>query len=54
MRAFQEGFVEKSIRYKPKDVIQISKEAHQGGLDYVIANLICLISDLKQKGYDER
>lgn len=54
MRAFQENFLEKSIKYKPKDVIQVCKEAHQRGSDLIICNLMCLISDLKQKGYDER
>ena len=42
------------IKYSPKDTINACKEAHQGGSDFILCNLICLVSDLKQKGYDKK
>ena len=54
MRGFQENFLEKSINYTVKDTINACKEAHQGGSDLILCNLICLVSDLKQKGYDKK
>jgi len=54
MRSFQENYLDKSIRYSAKDTINACKEAHQGGSDLILCNLICLVSDLKQKGYDKK
>jgi len=54
MRGFQENFLEKSIEYSAKDTINACKQAHQGGSDFILCNLICLVSDLKQKGYDKK
>lgn len=54
MRGFQNNYLEKSIKYSAKDTVNACKEAHQGGSDFILCNLICLVSDLKQKGYDKK
>ena len=40
------------IIYRPEDMINACHEAHQGGSDFILCNLICLISDFKAKNMD--
>jgi len=54
VRKFQENFLENSIRYSAEDTVSACKEAHQGGSALIVCNLKCLVSDLRQKGYDKK
>jgi hypothetical protein len=39
--------------YTPKAMINACHQAHQGGSDFILCNLICLNSDFKAKNMDK-
>ena len=44
---------EQDVRHEASRIISACGEAYQGGSDFIVVNLICLICDLRQKHFDE-
>ena len=49
---FRGGVVAADIKYSVEDVVKKCKEAHRGGSDFIISNLLVHLADMKMKSFD--